>query len=700
MPDDLLTLSGIGVLAAVRRPVVTTWRARHRDGARPFPEPVAVDGRQELFDSEQVVEWLESTGCGNNPDARLDVGTCSSTAVRAVADATVFGGLTALLCLRTAAGPLPVEPDQLLDVADGFDSDDQLLLGELEAIGPQLPALTRYAELLVATAFDPAEPFDELVRRRQVQLNHPPVHASLRRLVARTAVTLADEAGFSDPVLVVRSPTDLDLVLEAEAQTERRGTLSVAVVADGHHDTDLRLGRRWLRVHGLDSTELEVDVDGSFALPDQGVLVLRLPTATNDRAADLDLVSNACLDLSWPNRAVVVGPSASLVDPLVAPRRPGRPTADGTTLSAAGTSRADALRTGLVRAVIRLPAGLFPDQSRTRAALWCVGPSPASPATTLCADVTHALDEARTDDLVTDLYAAMQGAGSERARQLSSSAFWPTSALSISTRALVSPTVREVHVGPSSVVADLEEVLDRAATDVRGIARPGLVVTGRAAALPRVSLEAALQKRGITLLTGARVPASDRSPKGGVPVVEHPADLARREHLTGLSVLRLATAYPHVDVTRPGDVVVTTKGGPAAAVDHLGGVVVAYPARVLRCHRPRTSTEQERKVLADRGQWLPELAAQTFTPEAVAADINAQPASATTWRAWPLTVLPTDQLAGAERLLDALAQRRTQLDAARADIDTAICAITASLGAQICTVVPSGSAPTSERTDT
>lgn len=701
METDFLTLSGISVLASVRRPVVTTWRARHRDGVRPFPEPVEVSGRQELFDSEQVVDWLEATGCGNNPDVRLDVGTFSSTAARAVADATVFAGLTALLCLRTATGPLPAEPDQLLDVAEGFDNDDQLLFGELEAIGSQLPALARYAELLVATAFDPTEPFDELVRRRQVHLGHQPVHATLRRLVARTVVALADEAGFADPVLVVRSPADIALVLEAEAQVEHRGasSVTVAVVADGHHDADLRLARRWLHVHGLDGIEIAMDANGSIALPDQGVLVLRLRTASTDRAADLEAVSNACLDLSRSNRAVVVGPSGSLTDALVAPRRPGRPTADGTILSAAGTNRADALRTGLVRAVVRLPAGLFPDQSRTRAALWCLGPSPTSPATTLCADVARALDEAGADDLVTDLYAAMQGPGSERTRQLSSSSFQPTSALSITTQALVSPTVREMHLGLSSVLADLEDVLDRAATDVRGINRPRVVLTGRSAALPRVSMEKALQEGGITLVTGARVAASDRSSPGDVPVVDRPADLAQPRSLPGLSRLRLATAYPNVDVTRPGDVVVTTKGGPAAAVDHVGGLVVAYPARVLRCHRPRASTEEERKVFADRGEQPRELAPQTFTPEAVAADINAQPASATTWRAWPLTVLPTDQLAAADRVLEELAQRRAQLDVARADIDLAILAITASVGAQICTVVPPGSAPTPERTE-
>lgn len=698
--EDLLTLGGISVLAAVRRPVVSVWRTRHRTGARPFPAPVEVRGRQELFDREQVVEWLESTGCGNNPDVREDAGIISLTAARAVSDERTFTGLTALLCLRASTGPLASDPDALLDVADRFDSDDRLLLTELEEVGPKLAVLAPYAELLVANAFDPAEPFDSLVRRRQVHLGRQPVHATLRRLVARTAVTLADEAGFSDPVFVVRSTADVDLVLEAEVQAEGRGALSVAVTVarSERQGADVRLARRWLHVHGLEAIEIVVDADGSQPLPDQAVLVLRLPTVGTDRPTDLDVVSNLCLDLSPRNRAVVLGPSASLVEPLLERRPPGRPPADGSALSAAGTSRADALRTGLVRAIVRLPAGLFPEQSRTRAALWCLGPTPSTPPTALCADLSQTLDETHANDLVTDLFAAMQGPSSETVRQLSSSAFQPSAALSVSTRALVSPTVREIHLGPSAVIADLQAVLDRASIDVPGIRRPELVVSERAAALPRMSLEEAVREHKIVLIPGTRVETSDVSVRGDAPVVHRSADLARRDQLPGLSALRLATAYPRVELTRPGDVVVTTSGGPSAAVDHFGGVVVAYPARVLRCHRPRESTEHERAELAARGVQPPELARQTFSAEAVAADINAQPPSATTWRAWPLTVLPVDQIAATERLLTALAQRRTQLEAARADIDTAIRAITASVGAQICTVGPSGSAPTPERT--
>lgn len=700
-PVHLLCLNDISLLARVRRPVVTTWRARHARRADPFPPPARVVAGQELFDLEQVVSWLEVTGSGNNPQARQDAIAFTLTAAEVSIDAAVFAGLTALICLRGATGPLPNDADDLLDAAERFDGDDELLFTELEVLGSRLEPLARYAELLVANAFAACDPFDELVRRRQRGTRHPLVHPALRRLAARTAVVLADQAGFTDPTYVVRRVDDVDLVVGAATQVERRGSVQVAVTQtrEEWESADARLTRRWLHVHGLTPSPIVADAEGAYELPDQAVVVLRLPTASTDRFADLDEISNLCLNLASHSRAVVIGPSASLTDALLESRRPGRPPADGTGLSPAGLSRSDALRTGMVRAVVRLPQGLLPEQSRARAALWCLGPSPSTPSSTLCADLTQTLDAGRTNDLVTDLVAAMQGPHSEVARQLSTARFRPTSDLSVGVGVgdLVTPTVREVHLGSAASTTNLLDVLTRAATDVPGIRRPELQVTSEAATLRRTSLDEAVRQRQIVLVPGARVETSATSPGADLPVVRHPADLGRRTELPGLSVIALATAYPHVVLTEPGDIVVTSVGGPTAAVDHLGGLVVAYPARILRCHRPRESTAEERAELAARGLHPAELAEQAFTPEAVAADINTLSADASNWKSWPLTVVPTDQVANLERALAELAERRARLDAARADVDTTIAALTQAVGAQICTVSPSGLTHIDER---
>src|SRR5947209_6696 len=69
-----LSLSDIAELAQVQRPVVSMWR--HRPRARgvesPFPAPVTTEGGAERFDRDEIVAWLESTGRGNNDQARLD----------------------------------------------------------------------------------------------------------------------------------------------------------------------------------------------------------------------------------------------------------------------------------------------------------------------------------------------------------------------------------------------------------------------------------------------------------------------------------------------------------------------------------------------------------------------------------------------------------------------------------------------------
>ncbi|WP_375429685.1 hypothetical protein [uncultured Friedmanniella sp.] len=694
LDPTLLSLSDIALLAGVRRSSVTTWRARHARGPQAFPDPRRhVDG-QERFDGDDVVRWLRLTGCGNNPEAEQDAVAFSIPAAEVASDEVLFAGLGALICLRAATGPLPVQADELVDAAETFDGDDELLFRELEAVEPaRLVTLARYAELLVAGALDPAEPFDELVRRRQVATSRPPVHPALRRLIARAAVTLADEAGFADPTLVVRSVDDVGLVVAAAVRSEQRGPVTVALtVSDDDRDAaDARLARRWVHVHGLAQSTIRMDADGTYELPDESVLVLRLPTGADNREKALDEVNNLCLNLSPANRALVLGPAHTLTDALIERRGPGRPSEDSTRLSPAGQHRCDAVRTNEVRAVVRLPAGLFPEQSRTRAALWCLGPSRSTPSRTLCSDLTRPLTEDVCDDLLVDLTAAMRGPASEVAHQLSTARFRPTSDLALSTSDLVAPVVREVHLGPASVMTELEASLKRLSAPVPGIPRSTVTASALPVALRRISLDQALREHKIFLVPGVRVEAADTDPRGPVPVVGHPQELDRREGLLGLSALQLATTYAHATTTLPGDVVVTTVGGPAAAVDHLGGAVVAFPARVLRCHRPRPSTEQERTLLASRGQHPPDLAPQTFTPEALAADIKAQPRTATAWKAWPLTVLPTDEVATTERLLSEVAERRRALLEALDDVDTAIVLVTQAVGSQICTLRPTPS---------
>ena len=60
VPALLMSMTEIAELAKVQRPVVTTWRRRHRD----FPAPAGGDAAQPLFDPRQVADWLISSKAG------------------------------------------------------------------------------------------------------------------------------------------------------------------------------------------------------------------------------------------------------------------------------------------------------------------------------------------------------------------------------------------------------------------------------------------------------------------------------------------------------------------------------------------------------------------------------------------------------------------------------------------------------------
>ena len=74
MSEALLSMGDIARLAKVKRPVVSMWRQRQRTrvGSVAFPEP-AVTSPAERFRADDVLQWLEDTGRGNNPDAAIDM---------------------------------------------------------------------------------------------------------------------------------------------------------------------------------------------------------------------------------------------------------------------------------------------------------------------------------------------------------------------------------------------------------------------------------------------------------------------------------------------------------------------------------------------------------------------------------------------------------------------------------------------------
>jgi hypothetical protein len=194
-----MTLVDVARLAKVQRPVVSVWRSRSAASTAPFPEPFATVSGEERFDAAAVVEWLELTGRGNNPDVRADCAAFASPkGMSAQDDEVVFNGLAALLCLKEISGGslASLSDDDLLDVADEADPDDEFLLREISALGPRLRPLRCYADTLADASYNCAEAFEQLMRPRVT------LRDCVHDLVASLAQALAVDAGLEPAVYV------------------------------------------------------------------------------------------------------------------------------------------------------------------------------------------------------------------------------------------------------------------------------------------------------------------------------------------------------------------------------------------------------------------------------------------------------------------------------------------------------------------
>ena len=77
-----LTMQDVADLAHVRRSTVSMWRNRPmaRGQFLPFPAPVGATNGVEQFSREEIVNWLEHSGRGNNHEHRLDAPALSPPA--------------------------------------------------------------------------------------------------------------------------------------------------------------------------------------------------------------------------------------------------------------------------------------------------------------------------------------------------------------------------------------------------------------------------------------------------------------------------------------------------------------------------------------------------------------------------------------------------------------------------------------------
>jgi len=625
---------------------------------------------------------------GNNPDVDDHVSAFQTVGGRMLTDERLFHGLTGLLALHARYGPPPASMDDLIDHADECDPDDSWVFREIEALADDADAVLRYASALANSSLDATAPLDAAVEGRRTpsapRAGRPT--APLASFVLDLAFALADEAGFDAPVLTLLTPSDLRLLLALPIWLDERGPIQVAVCAGDEPET--RLARRWLIAHHVPLTELPpCDLADFPTLPDQAVVL----AGFDDRArqADLGCLEELTLQLSDRMRGIVVGPAAALVGPLRAPGFRGRPPSTGAPLSIEGDARRSALRSGRVRSIVRLQSGLLTDVPAAQAALWTLGPA-GSASDTYCVDARGDRGPAPASDLVDDLVGAMGVAGRSAHRFLRGT-FESKAALELASGELVRPTRATAFVGPAGVLRALDDLAPTASRDVP--AQQLLTVRHResvesAGPVAATTVGAALAAGDLKDIAGARIDAHDLVTRPDIPVVASPMDLRRRDQLTGLSYATLATRYGHTTLTQAGDIVVDPRATTIARVDHLGGVLVGFPARVLRCFAPPW-TNKDREAALAQGRVLRE---RVHLPELAAAEMVADAARVKDWRAWSLSRLPglkvlsVEEREAAAEASAALFARQRELEDALDPFGDLMSTLATALGAGLCTV--------------
>lgn len=670
----LMTMSDIAALARVKRPVVSVWRARNADTAHPFPAPVTQRRGQALFDAGQVGEWLSDTHRGNNPDARADAaahatfddatrqgGTqkVATSLAPTAAPASMFIALTALLALRRSLGHAlgVMSDDELLDAADELDPDDESLYREIEGADGRVD-FAGYVDNLVEAAYTEGVAFERLITDRSAPESANRDGSTLStlalQLMAETALALAaTQSGDASFVDVSGTSSDIIVAISHEPANERSEQFTV--LSTDSDSTDARLFRRRMIAHDIPRRPLHVQDDGSFVVTGAVVHLGQFPAQAATTAIEiLTAIDQVALQMDDEQLAVMIAPAGVLCD---------------AGLSRQGDElRSMVLRSGRVRAIVRLPVGLLPRKPQQALALWILGAAhegtDLADRWTLVADLTaNRLDATSINDLVSDLVASLGDRATVRAHAFRFARLALTRSLIASRDSLIAgtsaPPPRSTPLLPTG--ADLAIRVDALLTALGEVTpannRTDLIVEAAASPTTRrtLTIEQRIAARQLTYIPGNRLDdsaivsgaadVSGAAAAAGIRVIG-PAEIRGELPLGSRSIdrLRFAVDYPAGRITEPGDVIFCTSPTPRAIVDTEGTSVVSFPARILRLNNSDSST-----LIAD----------------IVAADINALAPQHKRWRSWMLReVNATERVA----LVRALASVRSQRNAAALQI--------------------------------
>ena len=593
VPAPLMSMTEIAELAKVQRPVITTWRRRHRD----FPAPAGGDAAQPLFYPRQVTDWLISTGRADRDQIEPELSLYTLTGLADQYPSTDFvAAVTALICLRYLTGenePLADGTDDdlaiLREQAAAIDPDDLLLRSEVHAIPPTAAWLAALVDELIEAAWGCRQAFERIMaarnRFRVGALSVSTVSPALARLIAELSGA-RELARRTDSLIVTDPATGAGDLLTAVAHVLGAGCTPMFTGAEA--DPVLtRLVRRRLTVHDVPIADVDICIGAE--LPDESgdpdVIVTQipyLPGEYRDAVAVLDSVGDAAVRMTAGRFAVVLGPAAALADDLPP-------------FSAAARARADLLKGDMVEAIVRLPGGLVPFRPGYETALWVLTQARHSRwrGRVLLADVS---DRPLTADVVRDL---AEDVITWRRDGYVPSAHRRAFGVQVEISSLVDPPrplmagrraggQREQKADANARVslitrygADLDRFGATATADRGHVGTEALAAADRQSATEAIG--SLVRQRRLVMPKGTRLAPADVGGSGKHVVLGAEEVLGFRrpgERRVDLEVF--ANRYPSARLTEPGDVLVTMNPRPGVMINHDGYSIAEYPVRILR----------------------------------------------------------------------------------------------------------------------
>lgn len=653
-----LSLLDVSLLARVQRPVVSMWRTRSQNTGTPFPDPVETSNDRELFDADEVVSWLRQTGRGNNPDAAEDAAAFASNTREN------FEVLSALLVLRALTGRKlgGMDPEDVLDHAEEIDPDDECLFKELEANSASLVPLLALADQLSEASYSPLAAFEKLMDdRSRTQRTETVFAASAIDLLASAVAGLSGETRtFADA-----TPDDGDVLLAIADKYDESD--NVALGLSPLLQASSRTALRRLRINAFSRENLRLE-DFATRIPGL-VTVAHFPSRERPDFTDQQIliaIDDISLEMDASQAAVILAPASLLTDALIS--------------GPAARIRDSLLRSGKIRAAVRLPAGLLTSKPRQPLALWVIGKErievPIAERWMMVADLsTTGLDETGHHDLVADLQASMHSKEAVRARAFRYGRLVQTRLLlagdgNLCRRPSTAPTTTATGSDAAALLVMAETEIKALNADAGPRPLDISVEPGDAMAKSTAALGELLHHKHLTLLPGTRLNLMDSRASEGFTVLGLP-ELRGSNTTRHIDRLVLASDYPRAQLTEPGDVIFSDVGASTAMVDPHGASIVEYPARILRINSAKPSG---------------------LIPSVLAADLQGRHGGP--WRRWHVKRFPEKHLANTTAALDAIAGERQSILDRLARLDRLSVLLTEGSAAAILRIEPTS--PTME----